>query len=47
MTIAAAGTLGGTGRISGATTIAGTHNPGKSPGLPTFLNSLTSTLVLE
>lgn len=35
------GTLGGTGTINGATTIAGTHAPGASPGIQNFGSGLT------
>lgn len=49
--VAAAGTLGGSGIIGGATGIAGTLSPGNSPGTITFANNLTmsngSTLVFE
>jgi autotransporter-associated beta strand protein len=47
----AAGTLGGNGTISGATTINGFHAPGNSPGIQTFGGGLTygstSTLTWE
>ena len=41
MTIASAAFLSGTGTIGGATTISGTHMPGNSPGVQTFLSDLT------
>jgi autotransporter-associated beta strand protein/T5SS/PEP-CTERM-associated repeat protein len=45
------GTLGGVGRVLGATTISGTLTPGNSPGLMTFQNGLTldsdATVVME
>jgi len=39
--VGTSGTLGGSGIISGATTIAGNLNPGNSPGLLSFGSSLT------
>lgn len=51
VTIDAGATLGGSGTIGGATTISGTHNPGNSPGLQTFVSDLsymgTSTFNFE
>lgn len=51
VTVGAQGTLRGTGRIAGATTIAGTLRPGNSPGTLTFNGPVTqqagSSLVLE
>lgn len=51
VSVGAQGTLRGTGRIVGATTIAGTLRPGNSPGTMTFTGPVTqqagSTLVLE
>lgn len=51
VTVGAQGTLRGTGRIAGATTIAGTLRPGNSPGTLTFAGPVTqqtgSSLVLE
>ena len=51
LTVALGATLGGTGTVGGATTVSGTHSPGASPGLQTFVNGLaydaTSTLVWE
>jgi autotransporter-associated beta strand protein len=41
MTVASGATLQGNGTISGATTVSGNLNPGNSPGLLTFANSLT------
>ncbi|MFN6044285.1 MAG: beta strand repeat-containing protein [Verrucomicrobiota bacterium] len=41
MTVASGATLQGSGTISGATTVSGNLNPGNSPGLLTFANSLT------
>lgn len=39
--INAGGTLSGTGTIGGNAVIAGTHNPGNSPGIQTFNSDLT------
>lgn len=51
VTVGAQGTLRGTGRITGATTISGTLRPGNSPGTLTFTAPVTqaagSTLALE
>lgn len=51
MTVASGGTLQGSGSIAGNTTVSGNLNPGNSPGLLTFENSLTldstSTTTLE
>ncbi len=51
VTVGAQGTLRGTGRVAGATTIAGTLRPGNSPGTLTFTGPVTqqtgSSLVLE
>jgi autotransporter-associated beta strand protein len=51
VSVALAGTLGGTGTVGGATTINGTHSPGASPGLQAFTGGLayasTGTLVWE
>lgn len=51
VTVGAQGALRGTGRVAGATTIAGTLRPGNSPGTLTFTGPVTqqtgSTLVLE
>lgn len=51
VSVGAQGTLRGTGRITGATTIAGALRPGNSPGTLTFTGPVTqqanSTLVLE
>ena len=41
MSVASGATLQGSGTISGATTVSGNLNPGNSPGLLTFSNSLT------
>lgn len=41
VSVAAGATLGGTGVIGGATSIAGVHAPGASPGLQTFLDGVT------
>jgi len=41
ISVDSAGTLQGNGTISGATTVSGSLNPGNSPGLLTFANSLT------
>ena len=41
LAVESAGTLGGTGAIAGDTTIAGTHNPGNSPGIQSFGGNLT------
>ena len=51
LTVAAGATLGGSGIVGGATTIAGFHQPGNSPGLQTFTAGLaysaTATLIWE
>jgi hypothetical protein len=51
MSVASGATLQGNGTISGATTVSGNLNPGNSPGLLTFSNSLTlensSTTTME
>jgi len=51
VTVAFGATFGGTSMIGGSTAIAGTHTPGNSPGLQTFINGLaydaTATLVWE
>lgn len=39
--VAAGGSLAGSGIIGGHTTISGTHSPGASPGVQTFLDGLT------
>lgn len=39
--VASGATLAGTGTIGGSTTISGTHGPGNSPGVQTFLSDLT------
>ena len=41
MSVASGATLQGSGTIGGATTVSGNLNPGNSPGLLTFANSLT------
>lgn len=41
VSVTAGATLGGTGIVGGATTILGTHRPGTSAGLQTFLDDLT------
>ena len=41
VTVAAIATLGGYGTIGGITNILGTHSPGASPGIQTFLNNLS------
>jgi autotransporter-associated beta strand protein len=41
VTIAAEASLGGSGIVSGATTISGIHAPGNSPGIQTFSNNLS------
>ncbi len=41
VTVALAGTLGGTGTIGGATTLDGTLSPGNSPGTLSFVGNLT------
>jgi fibronectin-binding autotransporter adhesin len=41
VTVDSGATLGGNGTIAGATTVSGNLNPGNSPGLLTFSNSLT------
>jgi autotransporter-associated beta strand protein len=41
LTVSAGATLGGFGSVSGATSIAGIHSPGASPGVQTFLSDLT------
>jgi hypothetical protein len=41
LTVGPTSTLGGSGIISGPTTIEGTHSPGNSPGLQTFGSDLT------
>jgi autotransporter-associated beta strand protein len=41
VTVNLGATLGGNGTIAGATTVSGNLNPGNSPGLLTFSNSLT------
>ncbi|QTN32068.1 autotransporter-associated beta strand repeat-containing protein [Akkermansiaceae bacterium] len=51
VSVAAAGTLGGSGTVGGATTINGNLRPGTSPGVLSFSNSLalasTSTTTFE
>jgi len=49
VTIDLGATLSGNGTVGGATTISGTHNPGNSPGLQTFVSNLTydSTAVFK
>ncbi len=51
MTVDNGASLGGNGTIGGATTIDGTHTPGNSPGLQTFVSDLTyggnATFVFE
>lgn len=41
LTVETGATLGGSGNISGNTTIAGLHSPGNSPGIQTFTGNLT------
>jgi fibronectin-binding autotransporter adhesin len=43
VTVDAGATLGGTGTVGGVTTISGTHSPGNSPGIQTFVSHLNYT----